>query len=231
MEKLAKTLALPRSELYYIDTDDAPLSMKITVTLRAKRVEKWIRTVQRNFLDAAAMKIVGLDCEFTDPRKPNQCAAVLQLSVAYETLVFQIVYADDVPQVLKDFLADKNIYFCGAAIGNDVKMLSTYGIIIPSAIDLQKILVNPTQKNLPGLYDLANHYLGTTLKKKKKDKNTPMTDEAKALIFGWGDVPLSRAQVTYAALDARVGFELGRKHFNALGYNTHDDRLNLNIYE
>ena len=71
MEKLAKTLALPRSELYYIDTDDAPLSMKITVTLRAKRVEKWIRTVQRNFLDAAAMKIVGLDCEFTDPRKPN----------------------------------------------------------------------------------------------------------------------------------------------------------------
>ena len=58
-----------------------------------------------------------------------------------------------------------------------------------------------------------------------------MTAEEKALIYGWGDVPLSHAQVTYAALDARVGFELGRKHFNALGYNTHDDRLNLNIYE
>ena len=37
--------------------------------------------------------------------------------------------------------------------------------------------------------------------------------------------------MTYAALDARVGFELGMKHFNVLGYNTHDDRLNLNIYE
>ena len=96
------------------------------------------------------MKIVGLDCEFTNPRWPDpQCTAVLQLSVAYETLVFQIVHADEVPQVLKDFLADETIYFCGVAIGNDVKKLKTYGIIIPSAIDLQKILVNPTQNNPP----------------------------------------------------------------------------------
>ena len=114
MEKLAKTLSPPRSEFYYIDgrEDGAEMNMKTTVTLRAKGVEIWIRAVvKRNFLDAAPMKIVGLDCEFIDPRKPNQCAAILQLLVAYEMLMFQICHADEVPQVLKDFLADENIKF------------------------------------------------------------------------------------------------------------------------
>jgi hypothetical protein len=55
------------------------MSFKITVILRASRVEKWIRAVKRNFLDAAPIKCVGLDCEFTNPREGNQRAAVLQL--------------------------------------------------------------------------------------------------------------------------------------------------------
>jgi ribonuclease D len=201
---------------YHIVAEE--MEMKTTVTPLAARVESWIDAVKKKFLDDAPIKIVGLDCEFTDPRQPNQRAAVLQLSVADETLVFQIVHADEVPQSLKDFLADESIKFCGAAIGNDVDKLSTYGITIPSAIDLQMILVNPTKKPIPSLYDLANHYLGTNLEKKKKYHKTRSTDEEKALIFGWGDYSLSPAQVKYAALDARLGFELGRRHFRAAGY-------------
>lgn len=101
----------PSSELYYIVAEE--MNMKTTVTLRANRVEAWIDAVKKNFLDAAPMKIVGLDCEFTDPREPNQRAAILQLSVAYETLVFHICHADEVPQVLKDFLADENVKLNG----------------------------------------------------------------------------------------------------------------------
>jgi ribonuclease D len=100
------------------------MSFKVTVALRASRVEKWIRDVKRDFLDAAPTKCVGLDCEFTDPREGDQRAAVLQLSVATETLVFQICWADEVPQVLKEFLQDNTIRFCGAAISKDVEMLS-----------------------------------------------------------------------------------------------------------
>jgi hypothetical protein len=48
-----------------------------------------------------------------------------------------------VPQVLKEFLQDNTI--CGAAIGEDVEMLSPYGIDITSVFDLQKILPNPTK--------------------------------------------------------------------------------------
>jgi hypothetical protein len=101
-------------------------------------VEKWIRAIKQQLLDAAPIKCVGLDCEFTNPRKgrQNQRATVLQLSVASEILVFQICRANEVPQLLKEFLKDNTIRFCGAAIHNDVRMLRYYGIEILSVFDL-----------------------------------------------------------------------------------------------
>jgi hypothetical protein len=51
-----------------------------------------------------------------------------------------------VPQLLKEFLKDTTMRFYGAAIANDVRMLSSYGIEIPFAYDLQKIILNPTKE-------------------------------------------------------------------------------------
>ncbi|XP_051222098.1 uncharacterized protein [Lolium perenne] len=130
------------------------MSFKITVALRGRMVEKWIRAIKRDYLDNAPIKCVGLDCEFTNPREGDQRAAVLQLSVASENLGFLIYWADEVPQVLKEFLMDNTIRFCGAAIGKDVEMLSPYGINITSVFDLQMILPNPNNKPTPSLYDL-----------------------------------------------------------------------------
>jgi hypothetical protein len=75
-----------------------------------------------------------------------------------------------VPQLLKEFLKDTTIKFCGAAIANDVRMLRKYEIEIPSAYDLQKIVPNPTDKLTPSLYDLANTTIGTHLENKKRVK-------------------------------------------------------------
>jgi hypothetical protein len=110
------------------------MNFTIMETLRASRMEKWIRAVKQRFLDSAPIKCVGLDCEFTSPREDrrNQRAAILQLSVASEVLVFQICWANRMPQLLKEFLKDTTIRFCSAAIANDVRMLSSYGIEIPS---------------------------------------------------------------------------------------------------
>jgi hypothetical protein len=121
------------------------MEFTIMETLRASMVEKWLHAVNQRFLDAAPIKCVGLDCEFTTPcDKPHQRAAVLQLSVVSEVLLFQICRADHVPQLLRDFLGDPTIRFCGAAIGNDVRMLQPYGIQISSVHDLQVIISNPT---------------------------------------------------------------------------------------
>ncbi|KAK1610527.1 hypothetical protein QYE76_034200 [Lolium multiflorum] len=144
------------------------MSFKVTTTLRARRAEKWIRAVKRDYLDNAPIKCVGLDYEFTNPCEGDQRAAVLQLSLASENLVFHIW--DEVPQVLKEFLQDGNNRFCGATIGKDVEMLSPYGIHITSAYDLQKILPNPTNNHIQSLYDLANSIIGTNLEKKKRKK-------------------------------------------------------------
>jgi hypothetical protein len=226
-------LTLPQSRLYYITVEE--MNFTVTETLHALRVEKWIRTVKQRFLDAAPIKCVGLDCEFTSPREDrhNQRAAVLQLSVASEVLVFQICWANCVPQLLKDFLKDTTIRFCGAAIANDVRMLSSYRIEIPSAYDLQKIVPNPTKNLIPSLYALANATIGTNLEKKKrinKDKKMDKKkddEEEEELIFGWANLPLSFEKVLYAALDARLGFEIARSYWKLQGYNSHVDRLNI----
>jgi hypothetical protein len=211
----------------------------VTETNSASRVEMWIRAVKQQFLDAASIKCVGLDYEFTSPREDrrNQRAVVLQLSMASDVLVFQICWANRVPQLLKEFLKDTTIRFCGVAITNNVRMLSSYGYEIPSAYDVQKIVPNPTKNPTPSLYNLSNATIGTNLEKKKsikKDKKNKKKDEKKddkeeeeELIFGWAKVSLSFKQVLYATLDARLGFEIARRHWKLQGYNSHVDRLNI----
>ena len=91
---------VPPTEVYY-DTIQK-MDFKITYTLRAERVERWIRDVKRDYLDGAEIKIVGLDCEFITSRegRENQRAATLQLCVAHETLVYHILFADALPRAL-----------------------------------------------------------------------------------------------------------------------------------
>ena len=121
----------PRAEEYHYKDKAIDMHFKVVVTLHASTVERWIHDVKRRYLDAAPMKIVGIDSEFTDDAPgERQCAAVLQLSVATDTLVFHIFQADRVPQALKDFLMDKTIKFCGTTINNDQHMLDPYRIFI-----------------------------------------------------------------------------------------------------
>jgi ribonuclease D len=127
-----------------------------------------------------------------------------------------------VPQLLKDFLKDPTIRFCGAAISNDLRVLQSYGIEIPSVYDLQMIMPNPTKNPISSLYDLSNATIGTKLKKKKRKKDKKKGDEEEEeddeLIYGWAKVPLSDKQVLYAALDARLGFEMARSYWKLEGY-------------
>ena len=128
---------------------------------------------------------------------------MLQLCVAYQCLVFQICHADYVPDLLKEFLADRDIKFCGAAIQNDQDRLKYYGITIPGAINLQTQFKNPVPIDPPSLIALSNAYLGTNL-----SKNDPETLQMRR--GGWEVTPLSYKRAKYAALDARLGFELAR---------------------
>ena len=182
------------------------------------------------FLDGTPLKCVGLDREFTDtlqhvrrkdlPPKKRQRAAVLQLSVAYETLVFQICYANAVPDLFRQFLSDKEIMFSGATICNDDRMLKYYGLSIATMLDLQKAIPNPTLNNPPGLYNLANYYIGA-------NPNKNCLKVKKYNLGGWEQYPLKLKRVKYATLDARLGFEITRRCQQLVGYNTNVDPLNV----
>jgi hypothetical protein len=67
-------------------------------------------------------------------------------------------------------------------------------------------------------------------KYKKKGEEDEDDDDEDELIFGWEKVPLSFNQMLYAALDALLGFEIARSFWKLKGYNSHVDRLNLNVY-
>jgi hypothetical protein len=104
-------------------------------------------------------------------------------------------------------------------------MLRSYRIEILSLYDLQRIILNPTNNLIPSLYDLSNATIGTKFEKKKKrnkkdKKKDNEEEEDDELIYGWANVPLSDKQVLYVALDARLGFEIARRHWKLQGYNS-----------
>jgi hypothetical protein len=112
---------------------------------------------------------IGLNYEYTDAVKnvkrknlsqeKKQRAAVLQLSVASKTLVFQICHADAVSELLREFLNNDAIMFWGAAIQHDVHMLENYRITIFGARDLQREIPNPTFNYLWQMHTLRPIFL------------------------------------------------------------------------
>jgi hypothetical protein len=68
---------------------------------------------------------------------------------------------------------------------------------------------------------LSNATIGTKLEKKKRKKDKKKGDEEEEeeeLIYGWAKFPSSDKQVLYAALDARLGFEIARRYWKLEGY-------------
>ena len=201
---------------------------KVTVTVANEPgvVEEWVKSLLKS-LQTVEKKIVGLDCEFTDqvdgvkqkdlPLEMQRRAAVLQLCVADDCLVYHIMHSPRIPDELKKFLAREDIFFCGAAIGQDVKMLEPYSLHIKKPIDLQELIDIPIticSKPTPSLFDLANFVLGTNLEKGNECKQLRNS--------GWEIAPLNIERIRYAAFDALMSFEIA-KGATILGYMRLDE--------
>ena len=98
-------------------------------------------------------------------------------------------------------------------------MLQYYGIAaIPGARGLQRQIPNLTTNNPPSLYALSNYYIGTDLAKKEPDS---------IRCDNWSKYRLGFDHIKYAALDARLGFEIARRHGQLVSHNSIRDRLNV----
>ena len=177
-----------------------------TITVHPRIVRQWINNVS-NSLKKVETRVIGLDAEYTE-RAPGkiQRAVVLQLCFEDDVLVYHIIHSPSIPCELHDFLSREDVYFCGAAIEGDKQKLEPYNLDLKSIADLQtriKIPVEDCDKQTPSLFDVANFVLGTNLQK---------GDETVALrSSGWENYPLTYKQIKYAALDARVSFEIAAR--------------------
>ena len=183
-------------------------SMRIvaTVTVHPRVVRQWINNVS-NSLEKVETSVFGLVVEYTERATGKiQGADVLQLCLEDDVLVYHIIHAPSIPGELHDFLSREDIYFCGAAIAGDKQKLEPYNLDLKSIADLQtkiKIPVEDCAKQTPSLFDVANFVLGTNLQK---------GDETVALrLSEWEKYRLTYERIKYAALNARVSFEIAAR--------------------
>ena len=84
------------------------------------------------------MNVIGLDAEYTEHATGKiQRAAVLQLCLEDDVLVYHIIHSPSIPGELHDFLSREDVYFCGAAIKGDKQKLEPYNLDLKSITDLQ----------------------------------------------------------------------------------------------
>ena len=183
-------------------------SMRIvaTVTINPRVVRQWINNVS-NSLEKVETRVIGLDAEYTEHATGKiQRTAVLQLCLEDDVLVYHIIHSPSIPGELHNFLSREDVYFCGAAITGDKQKLESYNLDLKSITDIQtkiKIPIEDCDKPTPSLFDVANFVLGTNLR---------TGDETLALrSSGWENYPLTYERIKYAALDARVSFEIAAR--------------------
>ena len=116
-----------------------------TITVNPRVVQQWINNVS-NYLEMVETRVIGLDAEYTE-RAPGkiQRAAILQLCLEDEVLVYHIIHSPSILGELHDFLSQEDIYFCGAAIAGDKQKLEPYNFDLKSIADLQTKIKIPVE--------------------------------------------------------------------------------------
>ncbi|KQJ96003.1 uncharacterized protein LOC104583597 [Brachypodium distachyon] len=137
---------------------------------------------------------VGMGVQWTPPfRRPS----TLQLCCGHRCLVFQIAQAGGgIPNALRRFLRDyPSVEFVGYNVLADCLMLSEhYGLVVSRATEL-RVLTGMGRASMEGM---AERLLGWSVSKSRK-----------VAMSNWNRRKLSKAQVTYACLDANLSFCLG----------------------
>ncbi|KAK7339804.1 hypothetical protein VNO77_20489 [Canavalia gladiata] len=169
-------------------------------------VDSWISDILRIHRRRLRHLIVGLDIEWrpNTQRNMQNPVATLQLCVGRRCLVFQIIHAPFIPPSLVSFLGDCNLTFVGVGIESDVeKLLEDYSLSVANFVDLRSLAVDKLgerELNRAGLKTLGLRVLGREVEKPQRITRSK-----------WDDPWLSAQQVQYAAIDAFVSFEVGRR--------------------
>lgn len=147
-------------------------------------------------------KVLGFDTESKPSFKKgeNNSVALLQFSTSNKAYIFRLNHIG-IPKQLKKIFENKDIIKVGLAIKDDIKIMQKLNNFKPASfIDICTI---STQHNIEekGLKKLAAIVLNMRISKSKQLSN-------------WEAKILDNAQLTYAATDAWICYELYNKLVN-----------------
>ncbi|XP_072028689.1 exonuclease 3'-5' domain-containing protein 2-like isoform X2 [Amphiura filiformis] len=166
------------------------------------------------------VKVLGLDCEWCSKSGKANSVALLQLAAANGLCVLiQLCHMQQIPQCLKDLLADKSILKVGVATLDDaVKLQRDYNITTFGCVDLRYMVVRHIRRDLrphchgAGLSRLAQILLNVTLNKSYRIRCS-----------NWEAFHLSWQQMEYAIHDAFVAVAIFFEVINQkIKYNGHE---------
>ncbi|XP_008776830.1 Werner Syndrome-like exonuclease [Phoenix dactylifera] len=193
--------------IHYTVTFNGTDDIETTVTSFGNDAAEWVAEIYRIHQRRLSRLIVGFDVEwrpsFSQVQNP---VAVLQICVGRRCLVFLVLHADHIPDDLLDFLADNRFTFVGVGIGNDAdRLYNDHSIFVPNTTDLRGLAAENMGRpgmNQKGLAGLAKDVLGVEVRKPRR-----------VTMSHWDNMPLTHEQIMYAAVDAFLSFEIGRRLF------------------
>lgn len=111
----------------------AGATLTVTVTDLASIIGGHIRLLRSSNKEKI---VVGLDVEWSS-RDPNNKVAILQLCHGTSCLIIQIRRLDYIPQLLRDFLADRHVTFVGVGVtGDALKPRTHHGLDCNNAVEI-----------------------------------------------------------------------------------------------
>ncbi|KAM0834278.1 hypothetical protein ACQ4PT_063705 [Festuca glaucescens] len=183
--------------------------MKVLYTNMASSVDAWLTAIESTLV-ASERKIVGIDVKYdklrgssSNPKK----AAVIQLCVGTDVLVYHIFHADEKSEKMYDFLYGWRYTFAGFYTAEDWNVLGRSKLYIHNIKDIQMIWRDPdnTSKRTQGLKDVAAAIIDPFYLKMKDGfgrKEHSM----------WANAPpLPPDHILYAARDAYASYEVYRR--------------------
>ncbi|KAJ7945785.1 Werner Syndrome-like exonuclease [Quillaja saponaria] len=181
----------------------AGLTIETTVTDQPNIIDEWVHQISTDY--AGKRTVVGLDREWMPHKtQPLMKAAMLQLCIDNKCLIVQLVYMNDFPQSLKNFLMDSNFIFVGVEVALDIaKLKQEYGLEVNQIADVRDVAKQrwPGPRLLfSGLKHLAMELVGLNMKKLKHVRTSSCETRV-----------LSDEQVEYACIDAYASYRIGHE--------------------
>ncbi|KAM0893842.1 hypothetical protein ACQ4PT_024856 [Festuca glaucescens] len=182
--------------------------MKVLYTNMASSVDAWLTAIEST-LAASERKIVGIDVEYDKLRGSSinpKKAAVIQLCVGTEVLVYHICHADEKSEKMYDFLYGWRYTFAGFCIAEDRNVLGRSKLYIHNIKDIQAIWRDPDNtKRTQGLKDVAAAIIDPFYLKMKDGFGR--TEHSM-----WANAPpLPPDHILYAARDAYATYDVYRR--------------------